>query len=368
MSRPKSLYLPNSEKILDLRRLPFANKRIVNSLYKSVDDNYKLSIDKYLEMVELTKELLNLVYEQNVRLPEQYKESIININKVLVNVALSILPEELPTELLGKSEIPINIKFGDFSNIANTINSIYSEQMLISSSERSSLKLFELYSFVKASYNIIDHFALQKLRTTYTEAINDSIATKTKLDNILESAKKSTAEKNISNFAQVYGDKANDNKTFALAWLITGLVMIFCFILFLSLSSINNWFPSEVTATIKEIPNSFVRYNYGNLFTKAMLVAISVFFITFCFKQFSIQRHLQTINQHRSDTLNSYDLYKLSMSSNISEETKDELLGHIAKTIYDHQPTGFISEKTQNVNSGIFELTKNIVGNNPTKS
>lgn len=315
------------------------------------DKRSTLFIDQYLYCIGLVTELLNIIDSYRDSIIEEYQSLINSYDTQLMGI-ISAYDETVKKQ--GTNEA--------LNKIARDIKQFYDKHCSPLYGSTQSDRLVFFYAFIKSNINEekTGSEELQKLKQEYRTAI-DNITTKSNnADKLYESLKNKGKEKNISDYAQVYGSKANGHKENSNLWLGFGIGSIALFILFLTLSTVFEWFPSYSEE------NS--RYIYGNLFNKAMIVAICIFSITFCLKQFSIQRHLQTVNQHRADTLNSYDLYKVSMSSNVSEDTKDELLGHIAKTIYDHQPTGFISEKNQTVNSGMFELTKNIVGNNPTKA
>jgi hypothetical protein len=106
----------------------------------------------------------------------------------------------------------------------------------------------------------------------------------------------------------------------------------------------------------------FIRYDFTALVTKILIIAVIIFLMSFSFKQYSVNRHLQTLNTQRQKALNSYKLFTESISKD-DTNSHNALMIQVAKAIYEPQSTGFLNEKGQQINSGIVELTK-IIGQN----
>jgi hypothetical protein len=75
-----------------------------------------------------------------------------------------------------------------------------------------------------------------------------------------------------------------------------------------------------------------------------MLVSLIVYFIYFCFKQYSIYKHLAVINQQKKNAFNSYTLFAAGIGEK-DTETKKILLMSLARTIHESINTGFLSSK-----------------------
>ena len=93
-----------------------------------------------------------------------------------------------------------------------------------------------------------------------------------------------------------------------------------------------------------------------------MIFAVQIFVISFSFRQYSINKHLSTINKHRQNGLNSFKLFVESINKE-DYESRNSLMLQLAKAIYKKTTTGYINDKNQGVNSGIIEITKMIGAN-----
>lgn len=93
------------------------------------------------------------------------------------------------------------------------------------------------------------------------------------------------------------------------------------------------------------------------LVTKVMLVSIIVYFIAFCFKQYSVFKHLSIVSQQRKNAFNSFVLFDAAIGEKDTESRKT-LLMSLAKTIHESVNTGFLNSKNndspliQNVDVG----------------
>lgn len=165
----------------------------------------------------------------------------------------------------------------------------------------------------------------------------------------------------MSDYAIVFKNEADKHDKLAEKWLQRGIYLSIFFVILII-----------AVATLKILPTeyytesgTFLRYNFSNLITKAIAIAVIIFLMSFSFKQYSINKHLQTLNTHRQNALNSYQLFTKSIVGD-DTNSRNALMIQVAKAIYEHsQSTGFLNEKGQSVNSGIVELTK-IIGKNNT--
>lgn len=211
--------------------------------------------------------------------------------------------------------------------------------------------------FFKSHYNLNVEEVEKERLSNFEMLINNA----EKSSEILEELQKRTSEYPVSDYAGVFETESNKNKIFAKNWLYCGIGLSIIFILSIILFSAFGWF--EIV--IRDVAGKLLYYNFSNLFTKVVLVAIQVFFISFSFKQFNVNKHLETLNKHRQNALNSYKLFQQSIIGN-DNGSHNALMIQVAKSIYEHpQSTGFLNENGQQMNSGIVELTK-IIGDNKT--
>lgn len=190
---------------------------------------------------------------------------------------------------------------------------------------------------------------------------SDMNSNTSEIKTILNELKKKAAEQTISDYAIVFQNEAAIKNTIAKNWLVTGVVMIILFIGTILIFNLNDWLPSEIFNNA----NQLLHYNISNVITKLIIYAIMIFVISFSFKQYNICKHLNTINTHRQNALNSYKLFTQSI---VGEDfaSQNALMIQVAKSIYEQNQTGYLgNENNQGVNSGIIELTKIIGSNRP---
>lgn len=97
---------------------------------------------------------------------------------------------------------------------------------------------------------------------------------------------------------------------------------------------------------------------------RLLLVSFLIYIITFMFRQYSIHKHLATVNKHRENTLNSFKLFIQSIDSS-DADVKNTIVKEIAKAIYESGETGYISLKqgASDSSSIVTEITKYIKPN-----
>jgi hypothetical protein len=116
------------------------------------------------------------------------------------------------------------------------------------------------------------------------------------------------------------------------------------------LSFRNDWF--NITGNSSDAS----KINYVNVIAKFFVFSLGIFAVNFCFKQYSIHRNLEELNRHRKNALKSFQLFSDSITSD--PESRNALMLQVAKAIYDHSPTGYLSSKQQDGTPNIIDLTK----------
>ncbi|MCA0933243.1 hypothetical protein LCM02_12340 [Lutimonas saemankumensis] len=218
------------------------------------------------------------------------------------------------------------------------------------------LSFFETFSAIKnldKSSGTIDFDEINRLREKST-ADADSI------NRILREVQKKGSKETVSDYAEIFKRESDINRKASNIWLTIGICTSVIFITFLFLYNFNDKFPTQ-----ELIPgeNTIVIYNIGNILTKILIYAIFIFIISFSFKQYSIRRHISTVNKHRQNGMDSFKIFIESINSE-DVETRHTLMLQLAKSIYEQTSSGYIGDKNSNVNSGIVEITKMIRGNN----
>lgn len=181
---------------------------------------------------------------------------------------------------------------------------------------------------------------------------------KLSIDTILKELQKKTATVTMSDYAKIFEKESNSHNLGSWIWLAIGVLLSLLFLFLLIFTNLYEKFPTEEILT----DGLTVKYNISNLLVKLLMFAVQIFMISFSFKQYSISRHLQTINKHRQNGLDSFKLFVESINKE-DTETRNSLMLQLAKAIYEQTATGYISDKNQNVNSGIVEITRMIGAN-----
>ncbi|WP_430817874.1 hypothetical protein [Carboxylicivirga sp. RSCT41] len=303
------------------------------------------------------------IQEKTIKIPSEFKTAVESyekdIKQILLDLSLSqrAMFDNLIMDGYQRKDFSQN---KEFISVTRAIYDFYSAEIISSTNNAHNITLREIYVFYKSLVSSENEDKnLDDLKKNYSKINQEMLEAASKYKTLVEEAAKLGNKQNISYYAKIYEDEAKSSRYLSWFWLSVGIVLSISFVYGLYCMSIKEVLPTEV------IENGKVIYKTSNLLAKTLGYAIVIFVISFCFKQYSVARHNYSINRHRANSLNSYKLYTDSLDEEVPNEIRSELLGYVSKAIYDHQPTGYISEKGQNVNSGIFELTKNIMANKP---
>lgn len=211
------------------------------------------------------------------------------------------------------------------------------------------------------TFNTLMNLDKNNFVTEYTEINNlknKILSDKNSIDTIFKELQKKTSSITMSDYAKIFGTESSLSNKASWIWLFVGIGLV---ILFLSLLLFTEWYDKFPTEDVLS-DGITIKYNITNLLIKLLIFAVQIFMISFSFKQYSISKHLSTINKHRQNGLDSFKLFVESISKE-DTETRNSLMLQLAKAIYEQTSTGYISDKNQGVNSGIIEITKMIGAN-----
>ncbi len=198
---------------------------------------------------------------------------------------------------------------------------------------------------------------LQKQTFSLIEQLEKEVQKASTLNKELEDK---AAKSVVSNYANIFSTQENIHKGNATTWLTTAILFTIATILFLCLSFKNDWFNTTQLVNFTDgnkIESKFV-YNIPNLITKVFVISILIYLLTFLFRQFAINKNLQTLNNYKKNALNSFTLFTESIGDK-DNSSKNALMLQVAKAIYENTTTGYLSSKVQeNPSSGILEITK----------
>ena len=139
-------------------------------------------------------------------------------------------------------------------------------------------------------------------------------------------------EKPISQYKTIFADQAKGHYKGARNWLkMAGGTTVLFFAAFVGLTI---WLGSEdsgLTGTLR------------NLFTKGFLLSPIYVWLNRSIKNYTAQKHLEVINIHRQNALETFDTFVAAAGDN--RETRDAVLLSATDAIFDANQTGYLSVK-----------------------
>jgi len=131
-------------------------------------------------------------------------------------------------------------------------------------------------------------------------------------------------------------------------WLLSAFA--FCSILILILFNIDDF--------ISLSANTWTPNSVAHLLGRSIIISLNIFIISFCFKQYRINKHLHTLNLHRSNTLKSFE-YLTKAPDKLDAASYNAILMKVAESIYNAGHTGYVSSSEQNSDMpSIIDMTK----------
>jgi len=343
--------------IKDLRDIDF--ERIEPKGF--VDNNRAIAaLNQLEELKKMIDEMLDI--NDAVQLPNQLTSIIKSFSSAVLSFINQI--EQFET---GGADVIARKK----EQYLSQINNYYSQCFNIDNQNNNNHnRLLLYYSIVKSFEQKEDKInnELEDIKKIFSNIKSDSQQVIEDLENknnesesILNELKKKISNQTVSDYAIVFENEARKYKALSEKWIKIGVSLSSAFVVLILSTAIFKILPTEVFTE----EGAFLRYDFSNLLTKILVIAVLIFLMSFSFKQYSINKHLQTLNNHRQNALNSYQLFTKSIVGD-DTNSRNALMIQVAKAIYEHtQSTGFLNEKGQSVNSGIVELTK-IIGKNNT--
>ena len=162
------------------------------------------------------------------------------------------------------------------------------------------------------------------------------------------------AEKPISQYKTIFADQAKEHHKEAWNWLkmAGGATAVF----FVAFAGLTIWLGSEGTGLTGTLQN---------LFTKGFVLSPIYVWLNRSIKNYIAQKHLEVINIHRQNALETFDTFVAAAGDN--RETRDAVLLSATDAIFDANQTGYLSAKgsTSDSRSPIQQVIREII---PDKS
>ena len=157
-------------------------------------------------------------------------------------------------------------------------------------------------------------------------------------DQLILKMQNQLAEKPISQYKVIFADQAKECEEEAQKWLwiAIGTTVVF----FGAFVGLTIWWESEgsgMTGTLQ------------NLFTKGFLLSPIYVWLNRSIKNYTAQKHLEVINTHRQNALETFDTFADAAEGN--RETRDAVLLSATDAIFDANQTGYLSTKGSGADS-----------------
>ena len=161
-------------------------------------------------------------------------------------------------------------------------------------------------------------------------------------------------EKPISQYKTIFNEQAKKHRRNAWIWLgVTGLLTIV-------FGGIFWWLLKDLVPAANQLSTAL-----SNLFTKGFFISLIFFLLNRSIKNYTAEKHLEVINTHRQNALETVDPFLDATKEN--RDTRDQILLAATKTIYDANQSGYLSTKISGSDTAnpVQQIIKEVI---PTKS
>ena len=157
----------------------------------------------------------------------------------------------------------------------------------------------------------------------------------TELKNKLEDE---LAKETVSKHRKIFAKQADEHKRVSRGWLIATGVLIVAF------GAVFYWLFEALRLGGTELIGVL-----QNVFTKGFLLTLIYFVLNRSHKNYTAQKHLEVVNRHRQNALDTFDDFVESAGDN--RETRDAVLLAATNAIFDANQSGYLSSKTKGTES-----------------
>lgn len=169
-------------------------------------------------------------------------------------------------------------------------------------------------------------------------------------DRLFENLSSEASKISAADYAKIFGNQAKIHSAgFGMAqrFLASGIVIVVSLLVvlffFFDMSSFEKFDPLAI----------------GYLIRRLIIISILLFGIRFCFRNYSINKHLATTNTHRKNTLDSFKLFLTSLEG-VDPTLRATLVSEVARAIYESGHTGYISDGESPTASTVVEIVKSM--------
>ncbi|GEM_PF-6228761 len=311
-----------------------------SEILNDLNNEVKLILDKCIRI------LMNLV---NIPLHRLQNKLISDINRIqeflnrIDNLRKNGIPNDFATQ---RNRI--------IEDINHYINQFYS-------TSQGDRNLNYYLTFITLNENDNSQRNIEDIKNEAKVILENLKTIKEDSQNILSELQNSASKQSTQNYSKIFEDESSKYSTNIFNWKESGsaekwLFLGYLFLAFLiaDIFLMHCYFPvyqwdSNTSSNI---------LNLSNLIFRITTILVFIILIRFSFKQYSINKHLYTLNKHRANVLNSFNLF-LNTIDREDSTTRHALMMEVSKAIYESGKTGYIDSKSDEVsNPSIIEITK----------
>lgn len=197
----------------------------------------------------------------------------------------------------------------------------------------------------------------EKSKKISEEAQQNEEKRKESFDQIYVQLQNQLAEKPVSQYKEIFSGQAKKHGIMSWIWLIAigGLSYLFIHIsgkLIVDIGTIVNQEDQLITIL-------------ASLFTKGFYLSLIFLILNRVIKNFAAEKHLEVINTHRQNALETFDTFVAAAEGN--RETRDAVLLAATRAIFEANQSGYLSAKTSSSDTAnpVQQIIKEVI---PSKS
>lgn len=148
---------------------------------------------------------------------------------------------------------------------------------------------------------------------------------------LIESVKKTAQLAGVVSYAGLFGDEARRHRNLARAWLIFAVT-------FAATTAYLAWkllLPDLAAESASSDPLTI-----AEVARRLVVISVLLYGAVWCTKNYSSHRHNQVINQHRYHAFQSFQAFTQSATDSTTQAT---ILLQATKSIFEHQPSGYLT-------------------------
>ena len=322
--------------------------------FKSDLDEYDLG---YLKRTDLSENNLSfeIVHPNLLIVYEMFQEILTSSNDQFVSLSDHSVQQEIQTDLNEFLKILSTIHYFDSLSTAARHAEVLKQTFNLCHKVQQQLQQIVTYLKAKKAEQLEIQLAEQletKVNTTVADAeqrFNRAVDSSTEqreeaekneserqkvfaeLENTL---REEIAKETVAKYSGIFKKQTEEHQRASKGWFVATSMLIVAF------GGVFYW----LFETLRLGGTEWVGV-FQNIFTKGFLLTLIYFVINRFSKNYTAQKHLEVVNRHRQNALDTFEAFVAAAGSN--QETKDAVLLAATSAIFDANQSGYLPTKTK---------------------